>query len=59
MGSILVIAEIQKGKVREASYELVSFARKIGAATNREVKSLVMGQGISASAEELSKKGGG
>jgi electron transfer flavoprotein alpha subunit len=59
MGSILVIAEIQKGKIREASYELVSFARKVGGATNREVKCLVMGQGISASAEELSKKGGG
>ena len=59
MGSILVIAEIQKGKIREASYELVAFARKIGGATNREVKSLVMGQGISASAEELAKKGGG
>jgi electron transfer flavoprotein alpha subunit len=59
MGTILVVAEIQKGKVREASYELVSFARKIGAATNREVKSLVMGQGVSAHAEELAKKGGG
>jgi electron transfer flavoprotein alpha subunit len=59
MGSILVVAEIQKGKVREASYELVSFARKIGAGTSREVKSLVMGQGVSALAEELAKKGGG
>ena len=59
MGSILVVAEIQKGKIRESSYELVSFARKIGAATNREVKSLVMGQGASALAEELAKKGGG
>jgi len=59
MGSILVIAEIQKGKVRESSYELVSFARKIGAATSREVKSLVMGQGAAGFAEELAKKGGG
>jgi len=59
MGSILLVAEIQKGKLREASLELVSFARKIGAATNREVKSLVMGQGASAIAEELAKKGGG
>ncbi len=31
MGSILLVAEIQKGKVREASLELVAFARKIGA----------------------------
>ncbi len=59
MGSILVVAEIQKGKIREASYELVSFARKIGAATSREVKSLVMGQGAAAHAEEMAKKGGG
>jgi electron transfer flavoprotein alpha subunit len=59
MGSILLVAEIQKGKVREASYELVAFARKIGAATGREVKTLVTGQGVSAHAEELAKKGGG
>ena len=59
MGSILLVAEIQKGKVREASLELVSFARKVGEATGREVKSLVMGQGVQALAEELSKKGGG
>jgi electron transfer flavoprotein alpha subunit len=59
MGSILVVAEIQRGKLRESSLELVSFARKVGAATNREVKSLVMGQGASAIAEELAKKGGG
>ncbi len=59
MGSILLVAEIQKGKVREASYELVSFARKVGEATGREVKSLVIGQGVSALAEELAKKGGG
>jgi electron transfer flavoprotein alpha subunit len=59
MGSILLVAEIQKGKLREASLELVSFARKIGEATGREVKSLVVGQGVSGLAEELAKKGGG
>ena len=59
MGSILLVAEIQKGKVREASLELVAFARKVGEATGREVKSLVMGHGVQALAEELSKKGGG
>lgn len=59
MGSILLVAEIQKGKLREASLELVSFARKIGEATGREVKSLVVGQGASGIAEELAKKGGG
>ena len=59
MGSILVVAEIQKGKVREASLELVAFARRIGEATGREVKSLLMGRGVQASAEELAKQGGG
>ena len=59
MGSILLVAEIQKGKVREASLELVAFARRIGEATGREVKSLVMGRGVQASAEELAKQGGG
>lgn len=59
MGSILLVAEIQKGKLRESSLELASFARKIGEATGREVKSLVIGQGASGIAEELSKKGGG
>jgi electron transfer flavoprotein alpha subunit len=59
MGSILLVAEIQKGKLREATLELVSFARKLGEATGREVKSLVIGQGVAGLAEELSKKGGG
>ena len=30
MGTILVVGEIQKGAVREASYELVAFAQKLG-----------------------------
>jgi electron transfer flavoprotein alpha subunit len=59
MGTILVVAEIQKGKIREASLELVAFARKVGGATGRDVKSLVMGAGVSGLAEELAKKGGG
>jgi len=59
MGSILLVAEIQKGKLREASLELVSFARKVAAATGRDVKSLVVGKDVAGIAEELSKKGGG
>ncbi len=55
MGTILLVAEIQKGKIREATYEMVAFARNSG----HDVKSLVMGQGADALAEELSKKGGG
>jgi electron transfer flavoprotein alpha subunit len=59
MGSILIVAEIQGGKIREASYELASFAQKIGGASGREIHSLVYGQGVAAQAEEFSKKGGG
>jgi electron transfer flavoprotein alpha subunit len=59
MGTILVVSELQKGKVREASYELVRFARTLAEATGREVKSLVTGLGAEAAAEELAKKGGG
>jgi electron transfer flavoprotein alpha subunit len=59
MGSILIVAEIQNGKVREASYELAAFAQKVAAASGRDVKSLVTGQGAEGLAEALSKKGGG
>jgi electron transfer flavoprotein alpha subunit len=59
MGSVLVVAEILNGRIREASYELVSFARRIAEASGREVKSLVTGKGVAGLAEELSKKGGG
>ncbi len=45
MGTILVVAEIQKGAIREASFELVSFAQKLRLAT---VTSLVIGSGIAA-----------
>ncbi|NQZ95414.1 MAG: electron transfer flavoprotein subunit alpha/FixB family protein [Myxococcales bacterium] len=59
MGSILVVAEIQNGAIREASYELASVAQSLAGTSGREVKSLVMGSGIGALAEEFSKKGGG
>jgi electron transfer flavoprotein alpha subunit len=59
MGSILIVAEIQGGKIREASYELASFAQKIAGASGRSVASLVMGQSVGAQADELAKRGGG
>ena len=58
MGSILVVAEIQKGKIREASYELVAFAQKIGGRAS-EVDEPRDRQGVAGEAEELAKKGGG
>ncbi len=59
MGTILIVGEIQNGKLREATLELVSFARQLAPALGAEVKSLLIGRGIDAQAEELSKKGGG
>jgi electron transfer flavoprotein alpha subunit len=55
MSTTLIVCEIQNGKIREASYELASFAHKLGG----DVKSLVTGQGVEALADEFSKKGGG
>jgi len=57
MGAILIVAEIQNGAIREASYELAALARKV--AGSREVKSLVIGSGVSGEAEAFAKRGGG
>jgi electron transfer flavoprotein alpha subunit len=46
---------VQKGAVREASYELIAFAKKIGG----EVKGLIIGSGCGAQAEAFAKKGAG
>ncbi|MFQ5416458.1 MAG: electron transfer flavoprotein subunit alpha/FixB family protein [Myxococcota bacterium] len=59
MGSILIVTEIQGGQIREASYELATFANKVASASGREVHSLVAGQGAQALADEFSKRGGG
>ena len=55
MSKTLIVGEVQAGALREATFELVSLARKLGG----ELVSLLMGNGIQAQAEELSKKGGG
>lgn len=55
MGSILIVAEIQNGKVRDATFELAHFAQNLGG--DREVKGLVIGSGLSAEAEALAKRG--
>jgi electron transfer flavoprotein alpha subunit len=53
--TILVVGEIQKGAVREASYELIAFAKKVGG----DIKGLVIGSGCGAQAEAFAKKGAG
>ncbi len=59
MASILIVSEIQKGSLRESSYELASFAQKLASASGRDVKSLVLGSGAQAEAEALAGRGGG
>jgi electron transfer flavoprotein alpha subunit len=55
MAKTLIVGEIQKGALREATLELVTLARKLGG----DVVSLVIGSGIGGVAEDLAKKGGG
>jgi electron transfer flavoprotein alpha subunit len=59
MASVLIVAEIQGGKIREASYELAHIAQNLAKGSGREVKSLVLGRGVAALAEEFAKRGGG
>jgi electron transfer flavoprotein alpha subunit len=59
MATLLIVAEVQGGKIREASYELATVAQKLAAAGGYQVKSLVAGKGIAALAEDFAKKGGG
>ncbi len=59
MGNILVITELQRGKIREASYELLSFAKKIAAAKGHSVCSVVLGKDVAAEAEAFAKRSGG
>jgi len=55
MGTILVVAEVAGGAIREASYELLTVAHGLGG----DVKSLVIGSGVSDVAGQFASKGGG
>ena len=55
MSKTLIVGEIQKGGLREATLELVAMARGL----EGEIVSLIMGSGVSGIAEDLAKKGGG
>ncbi len=59
MSSVLVVTEISGGKIREASLELVSFARAVAESSGRDVKSLVIGSGVEGVAGEFAGIGGG
>jgi electron transfer flavoprotein alpha subunit len=55
MGNILIVAEIQKGAIRECSYELATVAQNLGGT----VKSVVIGSGVGDLASQFASKGGG
>ena len=59
MGTILVVAEIQKGSIREASYELVAMARGLAESGGHDVNGLVIGSGVGDLASEFAGKGAG
>jgi len=59
MGTILVVAEIQKGAIREASYELVAVARGLAESGGHDVNGLVIGSGVGDLASEFAGKGAG
>ena len=58
MGTILIVTEIQKGAIREASFELASIAQEL-AGGGQEVKSVVWGKDAAGAAEAFAKQGGG
>ena len=59
MASILLVAEVQKGKIRDASYELVAMARKLAESSGHDIQGLVLGQGVGELAKEFAGRGGG
>lgn len=59
MGTILVVAEIQKGAIREASYELVTAAQAVAQGGGHTVNGLVIGSGVGDLATKFASKGAG
>ena len=59
MGTILVVAELSKGAIREASYELVAIARSLAEAGGHQVNGLVIGSGVGDLAKAFASKGAG
>jgi electron transfer flavoprotein alpha subunit len=60
MGNILIVTERSAaGGIREASYELVSFARTVAEASGRGIHSVVIGSEVGEMASTFASKGGG
>jgi electron transfer flavoprotein alpha subunit len=58
MGRILVVAEAEGSKVREASLELVTLAQEVASATGWSVAGVVLGADPAAAARDLATRGG-
>ncbi|MEZ4332562.1 MAG: electron transfer flavoprotein subunit alpha/FixB family protein, partial [Myxococcota bacterium] len=59
MGTILVVAEIAKGAIRECSYELVAIAQGLASSGGHQVNGLVIGSGVGELAKAFAGKGAG
>jgi len=57
MGNVLIVGEHLEGKLRPASYNAVTFAKKLAEHAGGDVIGLVIGHDIAAAAEALAKTG--
>lgn len=57
MGNVLIVGEQLEGKLRPASYNAVTFAKKVAESAGGNVIGLVMGQNVSEAADALAKTG--
>jgi len=55
MTNVLVVSELQDGAVKKATLTSLTFAREAAKRTGGNVQALVIGSGVSAAAEEISK----
>jgi electron transfer flavoprotein alpha subunit len=60
MGNILIVAELtQSGAIRDSSYEVITLAHKLGEATGRGIRGLVLGSGVAEVAGQFAAAGAG
>jgi electron transfer flavoprotein alpha subunit len=57
MASVLVVAEIQEGKVKKGTYSALACAQKIASGTSGSVSLLAIGSGLGAAVQELAGYG--
>ncbi len=55
MSNVLLVTELKNGSITKASLTALSFARQAASRTGGSVHAVVIGSGVSAAAEEISK----